>query len=180
MNDLRLLIIKAQRIPCRMLATRTCVEILIGRTVEIAQTLLLVLHGMRVNQIHNHSDAATVRIVNQRLQLLRSTKTGRCGKETAHMITKRAVVWVLLNSHNLDAIVAQRIHARQHVLAELLIRGHTLGIAAHSYMALIDEQTRLVALGLNRHFMRKTIRLRRPYLGRENLRTVVLHHARRI
>ena len=43
-QHLILAIVEAQTIPCWVLTTRTAVEILIWRAIEIAQTLQLVLH----------------------------------------------------------------------------------------------------------------------------------------
>ena len=75
MQHLILLIIKAQTVPCGVLSAGTFVEILIRCAVKIAQPLALVLHGVRMNNVHYHVHAHTVGIVNQVLQLFGRTET---------------------------------------------------------------------------------------------------------
>ena len=174
MDHLVLAIIETEGVPCRMLMTVARIEELVGVACQIAKTLHLILHGMRVNDIHDHSNAVLVGGINEFLQFVGCTETAGGSEERAHMVTKRAVVRMLLYGHHLNAVITILDDAWQHIVLELRIGAYLLGILTHSHMALIDEQRRLVGLEL---LLAENIRfLRVPYLGRENLRVIVLNH----
>ena len=81
---------------------------------------------------------------------------------------------MLLNGHNLYAVVAVGNDARQHVLAELVVGTHLFGIFAHTDVALIYEQG--VFLGAESLFL-PLVRSGVPHLSREYLGLVVLYYA---
>ena len=56
------------------------------------------------------------------------------------MIAERAIIGMLLNGHNLYAVVAVVDDARQNVLLELGVGAHLLGILSHANVALVDEE----------------------------------------
>ena len=56
------------------------------------------------------------------------------------MITERAVVGMLLNSHYLNGIVAVGGDARKGLLAEFIICAYTLLLLSHTYVALIYKE----------------------------------------
>ena len=91
------------------------------------------------------------------------------------MVAKRTVVGVLLNSHNLNGVVAQFHDAWQHLGAKFLVRAYCLLVLRHTDVALVDEQ-RID----RRHevvYLKLVGLFRAPNLRRENLSGVVLHHA---
>ena len=53
-----------------MLMAIAGIEILVGVASQIAQTLNLVLYGMRVHDVHDHGDAQSVSFVDEGLQFL--------------------------------------------------------------------------------------------------------------
>ena len=61
------------------------------------------------------------------------------------MIAERAIVGMFLYGHNLYAVIAILDDTWQHVLAELVIGAHLLGILTHTHMALVDEQRVLLS-----------------------------------
>ena len=77
MNDLVFAIIKAQAVPSGMLVTLSLIEVLIGVTCKISKTLYLILDSMGMNNIHDYSHSVLMGLVNELLQLLRSTETRR-------------------------------------------------------------------------------------------------------
>lgn len=52
------------------------IEVLIRITGKIAKSLHFILHGMRVNNIHNDGNSHSMRRINQFLQFIRCTETG--------------------------------------------------------------------------------------------------------
>ena len=77
MNDLVFAIIKAQAVPSGMLVTLSRIEVLIGVTCKISKTFYLILDSMGMNNIHDYSHSVLMGLVNELLQLLRSTETRR-------------------------------------------------------------------------------------------------------
>ena len=174
MKHVILTIVKAQRVPCRMLMTISRIEELVRITGKVAKTLHLVLYSMRVYNIHNHSYTMLVSRVNQFLQFLWRTETRARSKEARHVIAERTVVRMLLDSHHLDTVVAVLNDTRQHIVLELGIGAHLLGILSHTHMALVDQQWILLRL---KGLLREHIGLLGiPYLSREYLGIVILHH----
>lgn len=73
-------------------------------------------------------------------QFFRCAESTACRKETAHVITEGAIIRMLLNRHDLDAVVAILDDARQNVLLELRVSSHLLSILSHTDVALIDQE----------------------------------------
>ena len=67
-------IVEAEAVPLVVFTTVTRIEILVWITTEISQTLNLILHSMRVNEVHDDSKSVLVGLINQLLQFLRSTE----------------------------------------------------------------------------------------------------------
>ena len=106
MEHFVLAVVEAEAVPSGMLATCAVVEILVRRAVEIAESLQFVLHGMAVHEIHDDLHTPAVGIVDQRLQFVRRTEAAGSGEEIGHMVSERTVVRVLLDGHDLDAVIA--------------------------------------------------------------------------
>ena len=123
-----------------MLMTVAGIEILVGVAGKIAQTLDFVLHGMRVNDVHDDGNALGMGRIDKGLQLLGCAETARRGKERTHVVAEGAVVRVLLYGHNLNAVVACLDHARQHIVLEFRVGSHLFGILSHADVALINQQ----------------------------------------
>ena len=157
-----------------MLAASTLHEILAAITSKIAKTFNLVLHGMRVNDVHDDCYAHLVCLVNEFLQLFWSAETAGRSKKVADMIAEGTIVGVLCNGHHLNGIVAVLLDAWQYVVFELDVGADLLSILCHADVALIDEQR--VGVGFE-VLLFELIRLcRSPNLCRENLGVLVLHH----
>ena len=162
MNDFVFSIVKAKAVPCRMFATVALTEILRGVAGKVSEALVFVLHSMALYKIHNHGYALCVSSVNEGLQLVRRTTTAAGGEEGADMISKGAIIRMLLDGHNLNAIVAILHYTRQDILTEFVIRSHFLCILRHPDVALVDKQRVLVDLEF---FGLESVRL----FGRPNL-----------
>ena len=74
MYDIILSVVEAKAVPSRMLMPVAGIEILVRISSKISQTLYLILHGMRVDNIHDDCDAVAVCLVYESLQFLRSTE----------------------------------------------------------------------------------------------------------
>ena len=138
--DFILAVVEAAGIPGRVEALRALVEVEVLAAVQPAQALQLVADGVGVDDVHDHGDAAPVRIVHERLELLGRAETRAQGEEIGDLIPEGAVVRVLLQGHDLQDVVAEFLHARKHVPAEILERGHLLLLAAHPDVAFIDQR----------------------------------------
>ena len=93
------------------------------------------------------------------------------------MIAEGTVVGMFLNGHNLNAVIAVLDNAGQHILTELTIAAHLLGILPHADVAFVDEQR--CALGLEGSLLPDVWSLGIPHLCGEYLGLLVLHHAAR-
>ena len=140
MDDIILTIVKAQAIPGRMLMAVTRIEKLVRITGKITQALDLILHGMRVDDIHNDGNALLMRGIDEGFQFLRSAKPARRSKERTHVIAKTTIVRMLLDGHDLHAVVAVFHDSRQYVVFKLCIGANFLGILSHTYMTFVDQQ----------------------------------------
>ena len=74
MYNLMLAIVKTERIPLVMLPSVARIEELVRVAAKVAQAFVLILHGMRLHQIHYHGDTVLVSLVNESLQFLWSTE----------------------------------------------------------------------------------------------------------
>ena len=90
------------------------------------------------------------------------------------MIAEAAIVGMLLNGHDLNAVIAILDDTRQHILLELTVGTHLLGILSHTNMALVDQQR--VLIRFERLAFPLVRLLRVPHLCRENLGVLVLYH----
>ena len=169
-------IVKAQRVPCRVLAAPGVgVEIKVHRAVQTADALVLVLHGMGVHDVHNHGNSHAVGIVDELLEFLGSAEAARCSEKVAHVVAEGAVVRVLLDGHNLNGVVAVGMDTRQDAGAEFLVAANALFFLCHAYVALINQQGRHIGHELR---VRPSEGAGRGmHLGREDGRLRVLHHA---
>ena len=167
-------IIEAKRIPGLVFTPTPGVKVLVIRSVEATEAFGFVLDRVAMHDVHDHSQAERMGVVDEVLQLFRGAEARGSGEETADMIAERAVIRVLLNGHDLDGVVSIVSHARQDVDPEFLERPRLLFLRSHAYMALIDEQWRCVRPKI---IDAKLVLLRRvPNLGRKDLRHLILHH----
>ena len=131
---------------------------------------------MAVHDVHDDSDACGVGGVDEFLQLLGGTETRAGSEETADVVSEAAVVGVLLDGHDLDAVVAILDDSRQHLFTELGISSYAFFVLRHTNMALVNKERRRVRfelcglplIGL----------LRSPCLRSEEFRLIILHDAR--
>ena len=145
-KHLVLAVVEAERVPCRMFAARVAVEILVVAAVEASESFHLVFYGVGMHDVHNHGNAAAVGVIDETFQLVGRAEAARSGVEARHVVAERPVVWVFLNRHNLDGVIAVFFDARQHVDAEFLIGAYAFLVLAHADVAFVDEQR--VGLGL--------------------------------
>ena len=95
-----------------MVTPTTRVEVLVPGPVPEVDSVLLILLGVGVDNVHENRDTKTVRLVDHRLQLIGRPEATTRREEVRHVVPKGPVVGVLLNRHDLDRVVTQRSHAR--------------------------------------------------------------------
>ena len=174
MDDFILAIVKAQAVPRGVLVPVSWVEILVGVTCQVAQTLHFVLHGVGMYDVHDDGNAFLMGSVYQFLQFLGRAKTAACREEAADVIAERAIIGMFLYGHDLYAVVSVLYHAGQDVFLELLIRAHLLRVFRHADVAFIDKQR--IYLGFEGLFL-PHVRLWVPYLRGEYLGIVILYYS---
>ena len=140
MDNIILAVVEAQAVPGRMFVTVTGIEELIGVAAEIAEAFHFVLDGMAVDDIHDNRQPHFMGGVNELLQIFRRTAAAARGKEGADMVAEAAVIGVLLNRHNLNAVIAVFLYAGQDILGKFLVCTDFFRILCHADMAFIDEQ----------------------------------------
>ena len=100
-------VVKATRSPQGVIPPISGVKILIVTTIKAAQSFFLVIHRMRMDNIHNHPDPHTMSSVNQGFQLIRCPETGTHGKEIRHLITERTIIRMFLHGHQLYGVITK-------------------------------------------------------------------------
>ena len=88
MYNLVFAIIEAETIPSWMLVAIARIEILVRVASQIAESLHLILHGVRMHDVHNHGDAILMGCVYELLQLFRGTEATAGCKEATYVIAK--------------------------------------------------------------------------------------------
>ena len=170
-----LAVIEAEAVPSRMFVAFAGIEILVGVASQIAESLHLVLHSVAVYDIHNNGNAVLVCLIDKGLQFLGRSEAAGSSEEAADMIAERSVIRMLLNGHNLNAVISVCLDTGQHVLTKLVVRAHLLCVLRHTDVAFIYKQRRLCRL--KRLLLPFILLLRIPYLCGEYLCLLVLHHA---
>lgn len=56
------------------------------------------------------------------------------------MVAKRPIVGVLLDGHQLDAVVATFLYVRQHLISKFAVLSHSTVLCAHPNMCFVDLQ----------------------------------------
>jgi hypothetical protein len=100
-------VIKTPGIPGGVISSVIAVEILIAGAVESAETLHLVDNRMGVNQVHQNPETHSVSRINQGFEFIGSPETGRRGEKTGHLISKRSIIGVLLEGHQLNGVISR-------------------------------------------------------------------------
>ena len=178
MQDLMLAIIKTERIPGRMFTPPTIMKILMPRSIKTTHTLKLILYRMRMNKIHYYRNASTMCSINQSLQFLRCAIARRRCKETRYMISERAIIRMLLNSHQLNRIISSINDTRQNINPKLIISTNATMFLRHTYMRFIDQRRHSLTF---KRIILPAVRLSMiPDLRIKYLGIMILHHTSRI
>ena len=108
-------------------------------------------------------------------QLLGGTEARRRGEEVRHVVSERTVIGVLGHCHELYRIVSRLLYARQYELREFIVRSDALSLLRHAHVRFVYEQ--IADRSRVERLASPFVRTRRPELGGEILRPLVLHHA---
>ena len=138
-HHLVLAVVEAERIPRRVFAAVVAVEVEVVGAVQTAEAFVLILHGVRVHDVHDDGDAGSVSGIDERTQLVGGAEAAGGREEARHVVAERAVVRVLLDGHDLDGVVAVGGDARQHLGAEFVVAAHLFLLLSHADVAFVDE-----------------------------------------
>ena len=94
--------------------------------------------------------------VNKSLELVRITLTGRSCKVSCNVITKWAIIGMLLNGHNLNTVVSVCFDSRKDVVRKFFVWRNFLIFWAHTYVTFINQKR---ISGSNWSLMLKLVRL---------------------
>ena len=178
MQHLRLAVVEAARVPRAVPALGAVVEILVGRAVEEREAVPLVLHGVRVDEVHDDPQPHPVRCVDEALQVLGRPEARTRREEAGDVVPEAAVIRMLHHGHQLHDVVPGRLDARQHAVAELRVGRHLPLLARHADVGLVDAGRLRPPDG--RAVPPDVRLLRLPDLRAEEVRRGVLHHAARV
>mmetsp|Transcript_39718 Transcript_39718/g.77744 ORF Transcript_39718/g.77744 Transcript_39718/m.77744 type:complete len:451 (-) Transcript_39718:756-2108(-) len=133
------------RVPQRVVTLGALVKVVVRGAVKIVDAILDILGRVRVHHIEQHVHSEPVALVHKPLARVRVTRPRRGREQRSHVVPKRGVIRVLLDSHKLDGVVPEAMDAGEDKLAEQIVgvdAGLTLG--RHADVGLVDTQ----ALGL--------------------------------
>ena len=91
-----------------------------------------------MDNIHEHDNAQPMSLIYHRLEFLGGAAAAAHGKKVSHVVPKASIVGMLLDSHDLNAVVAQLPDAGKHVAFELEVAVDLWLLAAHADVALVD------------------------------------------
>lgn len=74
-----------------------------------------------MNNVEKDCNSHRVSRIDQLFKLVRCTIATTSSKEIGDLVSKRAIVCVLLDSHKLDSVIAKVFNSRQHILGKLLV-----------------------------------------------------------
>ena len=172
-------VVKDLAAPSRMIARAAGLEELIVASVKAVDALGGVFHRMGMHQIEQHAQPQRVRLVNQRLEVVRCAVPRGRGEEIADLIAERRVIRMLHNGHQLHGVVAVLFDPRQNIAHELQIRAHALFLGRHADMRLVNQRRHIFLRP--KFFIRPDKFLPRiPDGGAEIVRLFVLHNIGRI
>ena len=121
MNDVVAPVVEAQRVPSRMITTRTFVEEECARAVIACQPFDLIAHGMAVHEVHDDLETSCVSSIDERLQFVGRTEAAAGCEEARYMVAKGAIVRMLLDSHDLNGIIPEVNDTGKDLLLELTV-----------------------------------------------------------
>ena len=127
---------------------------------------------MALHKVHDDGNALLMRSVNQGFQFIGRAASAAGCEEGADVIAEGAIVGMLLNGHYLNAVIAVLDNAREHILTELIVGAHLLGILRHTHVAFINQKR--VFAGLKLFSLKHIGVFRSPHLCAENMCLLVL------
>src|SRR5690606_26276075 len=119
-------VIEKFRIPLAVVSPSSGMKILIIGTVKFIEPFGNIFYRMRVHQVYDHSNSHFMSRIHQLLEVLRGAKSIGWRKKIGHVVAKRPVVGMFLNSHQLNGIIAKFVYTWQHVLGKLAVLSYSL------------------------------------------------------
>ena len=169
-----LAVVKHLAAPRRVIARAAVLEELIVAPVKAVDALGGILDCVGVHQIEQDAQPHRVRLVNQRLEVVRRAVPRGGREEIADLIAERRIIRMLHHGHELHGVVAVLLDAGQNVAHELQIRAHALFLGRHADVRLVNQRRHVL---LRPEFAVRPLKFlaRVPDGGAEVVRLFILH-----
>lgn len=92
--------------------------------VKPIDSVVNVVGGMRVDYVNDDEQTHAMGLVNQILEVVRGALARARGKVARHMVAERSIVRVLLDCHELNAVVATLFNVWKNLIGEFAVLGH--------------------------------------------------------
>lgn len=133
-------IVEQATVPKGVLATGSVMKEAAVGAIELVQTVLDVLGGVRVDHIEQHIQAVRVGYVDHPFQLLWISVATGGSIEAGHLVAEASVVGVLHYGHDLDAVVALAFDSWHNAVGEFVVAANPWLLGRYSDVALVDPQ----------------------------------------
>ena len=138
-------------------------KIQVACAVKAAQSFVFVIDRMRMNNVHYNAQTQSMSRVNQLFQIFGRSEARTDGEKICNLITKRTIVWMFLNCHHLDCIVAGFGNFRQNIFLKFLKCRDLQFFRRHSCMNFVNQWI----FGFWRRFVFPLILFGTPHLRRK-------------
>ena len=106
--------------------------------VEAVNTVVDVVAGMGMHNVDDHKDSQLVSLVHQVFEVVRRPLARTRSEVARHVVSKRPVIRVLLDSHQLHTVVAALLNVGQDLVCKLTVGSHSAVLSAHAYVRFVN------------------------------------------
>mmetsp|Transcript_144070 Transcript_144070/g.461197 ORF Transcript_144070/g.461197 Transcript_144070/m.461197 type:complete len:303 (-) Transcript_144070:70-978(-) len=123
-----------------MVALGPAVGVAVVRAIHLCEAIQGVRRRVGVHEVHQHHNAQAVGGIDHQFELLRGALPAGRSEEGRDVVAEAAVVRVLGNGHELHAVVAQALDARQHIPGEVCVSRDLRIAGSHADVGFVDLQ----------------------------------------
>eukprot|EP00128_Syssomonas_multiformis_P008503 Colp12_sorted_trinity150504_noHs@6786 len=125
-----------------MVTAGSPMEVAVVGTIKHVEPIKHVLGCVTVHHVQKNDDPHPMSNIDQLLQLLRESVAGRSGEKACDLVTEAAIVGVLHDGHQLNAVITEPLDPGEHIVGEFPVGRHLGILAADANMSLVDPETR--------------------------------------
>ena len=115
-----------------MVASWSRVRVTMVSTIKVIDSVVHIGRGMRMDQVNNDFDSHRVSFVYKIFKVIRSSLSGRDGKEASDVISKTTIICMLLNCHELDDVIASFLYSWKDIICICSILKYTTSFVSHT------------------------------------------------